>query len=143
MAVGYKEAFGLSDNPFGPRRRVDAVPPNLTAELERQPLLLHQNEGLEKLYCEKISSFWTACADLEALLEADGYVTDPRGGGVASYLVAIEGDRGAGKTTLACRMLGLMLKRYPDGEPSRGVEEVFLKSSSETATEQNTKMKTL
>src|SRR5262245_30820963 len=101
MPVGYKEAFGLSDNPFGPRKRFGALPPNLTASLEKQPLLLHQNGDLERLYCDKISSFQTACDDLAALLEADGYAVDSPESGVASYLVAVEGDRGAGKTTLA------------------------------------------
>ncbi|HLF12562.1 MAG TPA: ATP-binding protein [Gammaproteobacteria bacterium] len=143
MPIGYKEAFGLSDNPFGPRRKVGTLPPNLTAELEKRPLLLHRHGDLEKLYCNKIPSFRTACENLDTLLEADGYVTDPPGGGVASYLVAIEGDRGAGKTTLASRMLQLMLKRYPEGEPAQGVEEVLLKSSAETVTEQIGKLKAL
>lgn len=142
MPLTYKEAFGLTDNPFGPRRRVGALPKHLTASLEKQPLLLHQHDDLEKLYCDKISSFQTACQKLDALLEADGYAP-ASDDGVASYLIAVEGDRGAGKTTLACRMLRLMLKRYPKDQPAPKVEEVLLKSSSQTVTEQIEKLKTL
>lgn len=142
MPLGYKEAFGLSDNPFGPRKKVGQLPPSLTAELEKKPLLLHKDEALEQLYCERISSFQAACENLSALLDADGYVTGSSEG-VASYLIGIDGDRGAGKTTLACRMLKLMLSRYPKDEPGRGVEEVFLRSASETMTEQSDKLKAL
>lgn len=143
MPFGYKEAFGLSDNPFGPRRPVGKLPPNLTVELEKRPLLLHRDARLDQLYCDKIPSFRRACEDLETLLEADGYVEDPPVRGVTSYMVAIEGDRGAGKTTLASRMLQLMLKRSPPGEPAWQVEEVLLKSTSQTVTEQIEKLKAL
>jgi hypothetical protein len=143
MPVGYRQAFGLSDNPFGPRRPVDTLPPNLTVELEKRPLLLHREAKLEKLYCDKICSFQTACKDLETLLEAVGYSEDPAARGVASYLLAIEGDRGSGKTTLASRMLQLMFKRSPKGEPDWQMEEVLLKSTSQTVTEQIEKLKAL
>jgi len=143
MAFGYKEAFGLSDNPFGPRKPVGKLPPNLTFDLEKRPLLLHRSEGLEQLYCDKIPSFVAACKDMEALFEADGYTLDPPARGVTSYLVAIAGDRGAGKTTLASRMLQLIQKRRPAGEPVWDVQELFLKSTSETVTEQVEKLKAL
>jgi len=143
MALGYKEAFGLRDNPFGPRRKVGTLPPNLTADLQVKPLLLHRNDDLEKLFCDKIVSFRTACEDLKALLEADGYMADEPSDGTASYFIAIEGDRGTGKTTLACRMLQIMLQRYPEGELASGVEEVILDSNSETVSEQRGKMKKL
>jgi hypothetical protein len=143
MPLGYKEAFGLRDNPFGPRRKVGALPPNLTADLQVKPLLLHRNPDLEKLFCDKIVSFRTACEDLKILLEADGYVADGPSDGIASYFVAIEGDRGTGKTTLACRMLQIMLQRYPEGEPANGVEEVILDSRNETVSEQREKMQKL
>jgi hypothetical protein len=143
MAVGYKEAFGLSDNPFGPRRAVGTLPPNLTVELEKQPLLLHRNTKLDQLYCDKIISFRTACENLETLLEVDGYSENPPGRGVASYLISIEGDRGAGKTTLASRMLQLMLKRSPPGEAPWQMEEVLLKSRSQTITEQIDKLRAI
>ena len=143
MPFGYKEAFALSDNPFGPRQRVGALPPNLTSELEKRPLLVHRDSKLDPLYCDNIQSFRTACEDLETLLEADGYLADPPGRGVASYLTAIEGDRGAGKTTLASRMLQLILKRSPIGEPGWQVEELLLKSTSQTVTEQIEKLKAL
>jgi len=144
MPLGYKEAFGLKDNPFGPRRRVDTLPPNLTSDLQVNPLLLHRNKILDKLFCDKISSFQTACEDLTNMLEADGYTAKKPSEGVAPYLVAIDGDRGAGKTTLACRMLQIMLARYPEGDqPDAGVEEVFLDSRSETVSEQREKMQKL
>jgi hypothetical protein len=139
----YKEAFGLSDNPFGPRRPVGTLPPNLTVAPEKQPLLLHRDAKLDQLYCDKISLFRAACEDLQTLLEADGYSMDPLGRGVSSYLVAIEGDRGAGKTTLASRMLQLVRKRSPVGEPAWQTEEVLLKSMSQTVTEQVEKLKVL
>jgi energy-coupling factor transporter ATP-binding protein EcfA2 len=143
MPIGYREAFGLSDNPFGPRRRVGTLPPNLTVELEKRPLLVHRDARLDQLYCDRIQSFVTACKDLETLVEADGYLENPPGRGTASYLVAIEGDRGSGKTTLASRMMQLMLKRSPVDESPWQIEEVLLKSTSQTVTEQIEKLKAL
>lgn len=140
---GYKEAFGLSDNPFGPRRRLGAVPAPLTADLEKKPLFLHKNNELETLYCDKIPSFRDACDHMGTILDAAGYEEADPGNGVASYLIVVEGDRGAGKTTLASRLIQLMLKRYPKGEPARGAEEVLLNSSRETVTEQVDRLKEL
>lgn len=143
MPFGYKEAFGLSDNPFGPRRQVGGLPPNLTQELEKRPLLLHRDSRLDHLYCEKLPSFNSACLNFQALVEADGYTADPPQRGVTSYMVMIGGDRGAGKTTLASRLLQLMLKRCPEGEPKWHVEELLLRSSKDTVTEQVEKLKAL
>jgi len=143
MPVGYKEAFGLSDNPFGPRRQYGTVAPALTLDLQFKPLLLHRDAQLARLYCDKIPSFANACQKMEALLEADAYTANPPGRGVASYLISIEGDRGTGKTTLASRMLQLMTARTPPGDPAWRVEELFLRSKFDTSSEQVDKLKAL
>jgi hypothetical protein len=136
MALRYKEAFGLKDNPFGPRYQFGQVPPPLTRELQINPLLLHKDAGLGDLYCDKISSFRKACEKMEARLESDGYSADPPERGVSSYLVAIEGDSGAGKTTLATRMVQLVRKRTPSGVADWHVDELFLRSANNTVAEQ-------
>lgn len=136
MPLRYKEAFGLSDNPFGPRQPVGKLPPLLTAALESQPIILHKNAELLPLYCDKIPSFRSAVEDLETLLVAEGYSLNPPMRGLAPYLVAIDGDRGAGKTTLASRLLQLMLSCTPEGEPGWHLEELWLKSRTQTVTEQ-------
>lgn len=143
MAIRYQEAFGLRDNPFGPRLRWGKVPPHLTVELERRPLLVHRDPGLDELYCEKIPSFKSACESLEILFEANGYSLNPLSRGVASYLVAIQGDRGAGKTTLASRMMQSMLKRTPPDEPAWHVDELLLNSITQTGNEQGDQLKAL
>jgi hypothetical protein len=143
MSVRYKEAFGLSDNPFGPLLAFDKVPPNLTLELAKRPLFVHKNDGLDQLCCEKISSFKKACDKFEGLLEVSGYTANPVGRGVTSYLISVQGDRGAGKTTLASRMLQLTRKRTPVSEPEWNVEELSLRSIGQTVTEQAALIKAL
>jgi hypothetical protein len=134
--MGYKEAFGLKDNPFGPMQAVPGLPPRLTADLQTRPLLLHKNDKLEQFYCESLSSFYQAYNDLDVALEVAGYTANPPGRGVSSYLVSIGGDRGAGKTTLACRMLQMMRQRSPKDEPAWHLEEALLNSTQQTLTEQ-------
>jgi hypothetical protein len=80
---------------------------------------------------------------LEDVLDKSGYWLEPVKRGVAPYLVAIEGDRGTGKTTLASRLLQAMLKRTPPGEPDWHVEELMLKSTTQTASDQETLLKAL
>src|SRR6185503_14833254 len=114
MAFGYRQAFGLSDNPFGPRRQFRAVSKDLTIELEINPLLLHKDASaeLDTLFCNSIPSFANACKRLDSQLERDGYIAaDPPERGNNSYFVAILGDKGSGKTTLASRMLQMMMRR--------------------------------
>jgi GTPase SAR1 family protein len=143
MPIRYIEAFGLSDNPFGPRLQWRQVSPPLTVSLEKRPLLVHKDARLDALYCEKIPSFKSAFDKLKAVLDASGYTVDPPVRGVAPFLVAIEGDRGTGKTTLASRLLQGMLKRTPPGEPDWHVEELMLKSITQTASDQATLLKAL
>jgi hypothetical protein len=142
MPLGYPQAFGLSDNPFGPRQKVGALPPASTADLQTKPLLVHRTKGLDTLYCDNLPSFLKACKELDAALNADGYTTDPMARGTSHYFIAVEGDRGAGKTTLASRMIQLMARRLPDGDPPWAVRELMLKSDRETATEQIERIKT-
>jgi len=143
MATGYKEAFGLADNPFGPTKAVLGMPLPLTANLQSRPLLLHRNANLNQLYCESLSSFQDACKELEAVIEVDGYTANPPDRGGTSYMVSIAGDRGAGKTTLACRMIQMMLERTPQGAAAWQVEELFLNSTQQTLSEQLDKLKAL
>jgi hypothetical protein len=145
MAFGYKQAFGLSDNPFGPRQQFRTVSDDLTADLETKPLLLHKDKErlLNELYCDTIPSFRDASRKLKIRLEADGYSEDPPARGKSSYAVAILGDRGAGKTTLACRMLQLMLDRTPAGAEPWHVEELLLDSMKDTAIQQSEQLKVL
>jgi hypothetical protein len=132
----YPEAFGLHDNPFGPRLPFGNVPPPLTVELENRPLFVHLNEDLDALYCQNIPSFEAACNRLNALLKANGYKLDPPTRGVSSYLIAIDGDRGAGKTTLASQLMRQMLKRTPSGASPWRVEELRLKAMTQTPSKQ-------
>ncbi len=148
MPVRYPEAFGLRDNPFGPRLQWRTVPPNLTNALEKRPLLVHRDPALDPLYCREISYLKSACESLEITVEAGGYSLDPATRepltrGTTSYFVAIEGDRGAGKTTLASRMLRLMIERTPAGQPAWDVRELLLDSGNQTANEQGDLLKAL
>lgn len=143
MAAGYKEAFGLADNPFGPARPVPGLPVPLTANLQVRPLMLHRNPKLNDLYCESLSSFQDACKKLEVALEVAGYTANPPDRGTASYLVSIAGDRGAGKTTLASRMIQMMQLRAPQGGSAWVVEELLLNSTQETVDEQGARLRAL
>jgi hypothetical protein len=140
MVIGYREAFGLNDNPFGPITRICGLPPSLTREMQARPLLIHRNPGLELLYCEDIAASRTACQDLETTLETAGYRAEPPERGISSYLVAIEGDRGSGKTTLASRMMQIVKKRQPLGESEWVIYEINLDATTEAASDQAAKI---
>lgn len=140
MTIDYSEAFGLSDNPFGPYNLVTGIPAPLTRNLQARPLYLHRNPNLQILYCERLSAFETASSTFDSTLNTIGYRSATNQRGTSPVLVTVEGDKGAGKTTLASRLMQTMMSRQPVGQSPWVVVELQLNAEAETATEQAAKI---
>jgi hypothetical protein len=140
MTIDYSQAFGLSDNPFGPYNVVTGIPAALTRNLQARPLYVHRNANLGSLYCEKLSAFDAACSAFDLTLNTIGYRSATNQRGTSPVLVTVEGDRGAGKTTLASRLMQIIMRRQPVGQSPWELIELTLDAASETATEQAAKI---
>jgi hypothetical protein len=100
--LSYEEAFLLRDNPFCPNKLLDGMTnPLLMSNLSAQPLQVHRDCTLMSLYFQGLAS--TALSEFKDMVADAGY--EPPDIGNQSFLTAILGAQGTGKTTLANVML--------------------------------------
>jgi hypothetical protein len=113
----YQETLALSDNPFGPRADSIAPPPrDYLKDLDRAPLRPDKRPELLPLFSEAAYEASKHLDEFRTVLFERGYSIDPPRRGDDSLIVLIRGDRGAGKTSLACRMIVEVLKTSKAGD---------------------------
>lgn len=101
MRSTYKRAFALSDNPFGPRKKLPGVLNSaVSAELETNPLRVHEEPSLLNLFAPNAGKFKEHIDDFLYSIEEEGYDRDAKTLGLGSSVVLICGHHGTGKTTL-------------------------------------------
>lgn len=120
MPSTYRTAFGLVDNPFGPKKPFKGVNGFLMKHLEINPLRLDNDEGLMKLYVSDAGPFDLRYNEYCTKLQGENYSHNPAPGdlavGINSFIFFIHGAVGTGKSTLMNLMIRwLKLCQPPNG----------------------------
>jgi hypothetical protein len=116
--------LGLSDNPFDPARELPEVEDYLLQDLVTQPLQVHIAPALKALYCPNLGKFADHLADFKNELRLKGYAQDPPSASRSSFIFAIRGPKGSGKTTLANMMIDWLKGCHRENE-TWNIEELF------------------
>jgi len=116
MPITYKQAFALTDNPFGPSTPFpDMTRPNLLSDIQSLPLNIHREPKLKQLYCADAGPFRAHFDRFSRAIGRRHFSSNPASRGVTSDLVVIRGDQGTGKTSFASYCADHLLSCTPNG----------------------------
>lgn len=126
MPPTYEKSFGLTDNPFSPKKLLPGVKSALMMrEIYIKPLRLDDDDGLFQLYVGDAGPFDQVHGAYRTRLEGEGYAEGAAGGqssvGLNSFIFFIHGPIGTGKTTL----MNMMLRSLKRCKPPNGAWAPF------------------